>query len=381
MAAGIEDIPVRIIIDTDADGLEASPLNRDREQSSRGLQDIEDINTTPSQGAADAAQMALDWKEETGNPNDCGTQTGWTRASQLADRENLTEDTINRMVSFFARHESTQEPDEPKEDCSRMMWKAWGGDAGRSWAEDTQAQFDTAREAAEKRNHSHNDCALDLAAVVNDKWLGWEHDMYELQHGVAYGDADLTLNQIVDSAMPSFVKDRLRDAIMGDAFFSDFDAIDGEKLMQMRLFFEEQLEQDGWTTDMVAGRLQDLEPELTRSEAERIARTESQALINDAREEGYEQTGMLEDEKFYWVGSMDDRTTDACKWLIGGSSAADNIGGAFDGTNPNEGGNPVSLEELKELVQKAADKDPSINTDARQFTPHINCRKTYVRDV
>jgi hypothetical protein len=202
-----------------------------------------------------------------------------------------------------------------------MMWKAWGGDAGRSWAEDTQAQFDTAREAAEKRKHSHNDCALDLAAVVNDKWLGWEHDMYELQHGVAYGDADLTLNQIVDSAMPSFVKDRLRDAIMGDAFFSDFDAIDGEKLMQMRLFFEEQLEQDGWTTDMVAGRLQDLEPELTRSEAERIARTESQALINDAREEGYEQTGMLEDEKFYWVGSMDDRTTDACKWLIGGSSA------------------------------------------------------------
>jgi hypothetical protein len=325
--------------------------------------------------------MALDWKEETGNPNDCGTQTGWTRASQLADRESLSEDTINRMVSFFARHESTQEPDEPKEDCSRMMWKAWGGDAGRSWAEDTQAQFETAREAAEGRTHARHGCSLDLSAVANDKWLGWEHDMYELQHGVAHGDADLTLNQIVDSSMPSFVKDRVREAIMGDAFFSDFDAIDGEKLMQMRLFFEEQLEQDGWTTDMVAGRLRDLEPELTRSEAERIARTESQAIINDAREEGYAQTGMLEDEKFYWVGALDDRTTDACKWLIGGSSAADNIGGAFDGTNPNEGGTPVSLEELKELVQKAAEKDPAINTKAREFTPHINCRKTYVRDV
>jgi len=33
------------------------------------------------------------------------------------------------------------------------------------------------------------------------------------------------------------------------------------------------------------------------------------------------------------------------------------------------------------LVQKAADKDPEIETEPRKFTPHINCRKTYVRDV
>jgi len=90
---------------------------------------------------------------------------------------------------------------------------------------------------------------------------------------------------------------------------------------------------------------------------------------------------MVENEKFYWVGSLDDRTTDACMWLIGGSDEADKIGGSFSGTNPNHGGIPRSLDKLKELVQEAAKKDPDIDTDARKFTPHINCRKTYVRDV
>jgi hypothetical protein len=103
--------------------------------------------------------------------------------------------------------------------------------------------------------------------------------------------------------------------------------------------------------------------------------------VNDAREEGYRETGMVEDETFYWTGAVDNRTTDACKWLMGGSDLADDIGGAFDGTNPNHGGTPRSLDELKELIKKAAEKDPDVNTDAREFTPHISCRKTYVRDV
>jgi hypothetical protein len=41
----------------------------------------------------------------------------------------------------------------------------------------------------------------------------------------------------------------------------------------------------------------------------------------------------------------------------------------------------VPLEELKELVTKAAEKDPDVTTKPRDWTPHINCRKSYVRDV
>jgi len=113
----------------------------------RNLKDIEDIDTVPPESVQNDAQMALDWREETGNPNDCGTQVGWERANQIVNGESLSEDTINRMVSFFSRHDKGPEG-QPKEDCSRMMWKAWGGDDGKTWAENKQEEFEEAREAA-----------------------------------------------------------------------------------------------------------------------------------------------------------------------------------------------------------------------------------------
>jgi hypothetical protein len=132
--------------------------------------------------------------------------------------------------------------------------------------------------------------------------------------------------------------------------------------------------------------LRDLDPALDRDDAERIARTETQSIVSNAREEGYKEQG-LEDEKFYWVGALDSRTTNSCRWLIGGDSEVDESQGDFDkagnfaGTNPNHGGEPRSLEKLKELVQEAAERDKTVNTKPRTWTPHISCRKSYVRDV
>ena len=87
------------------------------------------------------AQQALDWREK--YPKEtarAGTQVGWIRARQLANQENISEDTINRMVSFFARHEKNKEiadeyKDEPWKDNGYLMWLAWGGDEGWTWAE------------------------------------------------------------------------------------------------------------------------------------------------------------------------------------------------------------------------------------------------------
>lgn len=50
------------------------------------------------------AQQALDWREKYPKETaDSGQIEGWTRARQLANQENISEDIINRMVSFFAR--------------------------------------------------------------------------------------------------------------------------------------------------------------------------------------------------------------------------------------------------------------------------------------
>ena len=85
--------------------------------------------------ASENAKMALDAREDTGNPNSCGTRTGWARANQLANRENISRDTISRMASF-ARHEDNKDMSdgEGRSDCGWMMWKAWGGDEGIRWA-------------------------------------------------------------------------------------------------------------------------------------------------------------------------------------------------------------------------------------------------------
>ncbi len=347
----------------------------DEELSNRDLQDIEDIDTVPPEGVQEQAQMALDWKEETGNPNDCGTQTGWERANQLTNGENLSEETINRMVSFFARHESTQEPNEPKEDCSRMMWKAWGGDAGRSWAESKQEEFENARENSELSNADFR-CGLDLSDVNTDGWEEWEHTLFELHQQAFEADSDTKLANFTERALPDFVKDRLQESIMQGAIFSQFDTLVENDVMQLREFMTEELaNNDGWTTDSIAGRLMDLESELSRSEAEVISRTETASIVNSAREDGYEAQNLTDGEKFYWTGATQaqqpDRTTDACDWLI-------------NKTNPNHGGTPVALDELKDLIEEAPTHDPEMQDDLARpddFVVHPQERKTWVRAV
>lgn len=92
------------------------------------------------EAAVNAAKRALKYRDE--NPEvDCGTPIGWARANQLANRENLSEETIARMASF-ARH--LQYEDVPySEGCGGLMVDAWGGRAGIEWA---QRKLDEIRE-------------------------------------------------------------------------------------------------------------------------------------------------------------------------------------------------------------------------------------------
>lgn len=91
----------------------------------------ESFNDYPS-AAVEAAKRALKYKEE--NPtNNCGTQVGWARARQLANRRPISEETISRMASF-ARHQ--QNKDVPyDEGCGGLMWDCWGGTSGIEWAQ------------------------------------------------------------------------------------------------------------------------------------------------------------------------------------------------------------------------------------------------------
>ncbi len=105
----------------------------------------EEINLKPTATMAEEAQRGLDSRKEHGRG---GTEVGVARARQLVNRQELSPDTVRRMVSYFARHEVDKQGEgfSPGEDgypsAGRIAWALWGGDAGKSWANEKDRIMD-----------------------------------------------------------------------------------------------------------------------------------------------------------------------------------------------------------------------------------------------
>ena len=91
----------------------------------------------PNDGMKAEAKKGLEWREEFGRG---GTRVGAIRARQIVAGENLSDDTIKRMFSFFSRHEVDKKAEgfssgeEGYPSNGRIAWALWGGDAGYSWS-------------------------------------------------------------------------------------------------------------------------------------------------------------------------------------------------------------------------------------------------------
>jgi len=92
---------------------------------------------SPNDGMKSAAQRALKWKKE-GKATGAGTPVGWGRATDIVAGRPMSLSVVKRMYSFFSRHEvdkkgkdfyNTSNPSN-----GRIMWDAWGGDAGFTWS-------------------------------------------------------------------------------------------------------------------------------------------------------------------------------------------------------------------------------------------------------
>jgi hypothetical protein len=100
---------------------------------------------TPPQGAREEAERGLAWREEYGRG---GTAVGVARARDIANGANLSDSTIMRMVSYFARHEVDKQGqgwsqgEEGYPSAGRIAWALWGGDPGRTWANAEAAKID-----------------------------------------------------------------------------------------------------------------------------------------------------------------------------------------------------------------------------------------------
>jgi len=119
-----------------ADKYEMSAQNEEKEELIAYLKEILDVKLQsysdyPKQ-ASENAKIALRWAEENGWGS-CGTPVGKQRANQLAKGEPISRDTIARMAAF-ERHRQNSDK-ELGDGCGRLMWLAWGGDAGVEWAQ------------------------------------------------------------------------------------------------------------------------------------------------------------------------------------------------------------------------------------------------------
>jgi hypothetical protein len=118
------------VILKDEDGLPILKPRKTAAERQMSYKAAKTYNDYP-ESAVNNAKRALRFADENGWGS-CGTPVGKARARQLANRENLSRDTIARMASF-KRHQ--QYKDVPyTEGCGGLMWDAWGGTSGVEWA-------------------------------------------------------------------------------------------------------------------------------------------------------------------------------------------------------------------------------------------------------
>jgi hypothetical protein len=193
----------------------------------------------------------------------------------------------------------------------------------------------------------------------------WEKTLQDM-HKRLWDTTETRLLNFTQSETPEFVKERIRETLLSGALFEDFEAIQSSDRMQLREFMTETLTSEGWTIDGLSDQIEQLGVDPER--ADTIARTETASVLNRSRETGYQEKGQG-DDLFYWSGALDSRTTGACRWLI-------------NKTNPFEGGDPVPLDELKELIEEAPEHDDDMQDDLARpndFVVHPQERKSFIR--
>ena len=86
-----------------------------------------------------AAQRALDVRETLAPSNRAGTSVGLARARDLARGANVSQTTINRMISYLSRTEKVYKEQKEKgrtiQDSKQILATyLWGGPRALSWA-------------------------------------------------------------------------------------------------------------------------------------------------------------------------------------------------------------------------------------------------------
>jgi hypothetical protein len=134
------------------------------------------------------------------------TPVGLARANQLANRDPVSLDTVQRMVSYFARHEvDKQGATWDEQGKGWQAWHGWGGDEGRTWA--NQIMKETTMETKAGSRHS----AADQQLIA--KSYGYAKSMMETMMQLGHAEVDPDPTKAVKVLTPEGLSPR-QDAVV-----------------------------------------------------------------------------------------------------------------------------------------------------------------------
>jgi phage gp29-like protein len=102
-----------------------------------------DVDLRPTEEMARNASNALEVRRSKPQSERGMIAVGLARARDISNRVELSPDTVNRMVSFFSRHEVDKKGSTWDEKGKGWQaWNGWGGDEGFAWAKRKVAELE-----------------------------------------------------------------------------------------------------------------------------------------------------------------------------------------------------------------------------------------------
>jgi hypothetical protein len=135
----ITQLEQRLERETDGD---AAIALRDEIEKLRSTKTTKADGHSPPDGVRQAAKRGLELRSQFGRG---GTAVGIARARDLSNGTRVSDSTIKRMASFFARHAVDKRPgwgDPANPTNGYIAHLLWGGDAGKAWANKIARQLD-----------------------------------------------------------------------------------------------------------------------------------------------------------------------------------------------------------------------------------------------
>jgi len=164
---------------------------------------------TPPKDVQVTAKRALGWIAD-GKAGSGFTAVGKARAEQLANGQAVSAATVNRMISYFARHAvdskatgfNAGEVGYPS--AGRVAWDAWGGDAGQVWVTRLDKENNTMaaqRDVIGSIGISDIDDTLLVNGTIHQDYFDWlDHQNVKLYlvTGRDESQRETTMNQLDD---------------------------------------------------------------------------------------------------------------------------------------------------------------------------------------